>query len=254
MTFRKEDYMPIKSEADILDGIKRMTWYSPVDFGNGIVARTNHPPSFSIDPDTIHSGEGKWNYILRRNLPNLQGKRILDLGCNNGIMCIRSAREGAIDIVGIDNSKLWRGWIEQSQFVKESIEWRCKTSFPIKYIDSDMGDVPKLGLGHFDVVLILCSLYYLDDNRIDELLKHLQKNSDHLLIQCNTANIHTGDVRRRATVHYMVDALSRAGFGYIYTDEPFIYKNPVVVATNKKFKTKGRLSLDSSLAWLREKL
>jgi SAM-dependent methyltransferase len=246
--------MPINSEADIINGIKSMTWYSPVDFGNGIIAKTNHPPSFSIGPDTIHSGEGKWNYILRRNLPNLQGKRILDLGCNNGIMCIRSAREGATDIIGIDNSKLWKGWTEQSQFVKESIEWRCKTRFQIKYIDSDMGDVPKLGLGRFDVVLILCSLYYLDDSKIYDLLKHLQKNSEHVLIQCNTSSVHTGDVRRRATLRYMTNALKKAGFGYIYTDEPFFYKNPVVVASNKRFKVNSRPSLDSCLEWLRGKL
>jgi SAM-dependent methyltransferase len=246
--------MAIKSEADIIDGIKKMVWYSAVDFGNGVIARTNHPPSYSVGPDSIHTGEGKWSYIIKRNLPNLQGKRVLDLGCNNGIMCIRAAREGAADVVGMDNSSLWKGWLEQAQFVKEAIEWRCRTRYPIKYIDSDMSEVPKLGLGYFDVVLILCCLYYLPDDKIDALLGYLQKNSGHVLIQCNTSGVHFGQVEKRTSPGYMANALRKAGFKFIYTDEPFFYKNPVVVGSNTEFKADEPGFFDSFLAWFRGKL
>lgn len=246
--------MTVNCEEDIIAKVRSMTWYSAVDFGNGIIARTNQRSSYLIGPDSIYTGEGKWNYIIRRNLPNLQGKRVLDLGCNNGIMCIMAARAGATEVVGVDSCSTWKEWMEQAEFVKEALEWRCKTRYPISYIDSDMRELPRLGLGRFDVVMILCCLYYLSDDDIAKLLSYLQMNTRHVIIQCNISGVHPRATNRRATPAYMVSALEKAGFKYVYVDKPLFYPNPVVVATDRPFKKNMVFGFRSALLWLREKI
>ena len=72
--------MAINFDEDILEKIRSFKWYSAVDFGNGITANTNYPTSCCLSPNSINTGAGKWNYIIRRNLPDLQGKRLLDIG------------------------------------------------------------------------------------------------------------------------------------------------------------------------------
>ena len=210
--------MDISSEKDVLSRIKLFTWYSAVDFGNGIIANTNHLSSYCVGPDSIQTGEGKWHYIIRRNLPNLQGKRVLDLGCNNGIMCIMAARAGAIDIVGIDNDSKWKNWMKQAEFTKEALEWRCKAKYPITFINADITDLPKLNLGCFDVVLGLCCLYYLPGDNLLNLLQYLQRNTTHIVIQCNTSGVHSKEINQRATPRYMGDALKKSGFKLIFKD------------------------------------
>lgn len=246
--------MPINSEKDILDKINLFKWYSAVDFGNGIVAKTNYPLGYCVGPDSIQTGADKWDYIIKRNLPDLQGKKVLDLGCNNGIMCVMAARAGAVEIVGIDSNSLWKDWIEQAKFVKEALEWRCRTIYPITFIDANIIDLPKLNLGYFDVVLALCCLYYLSDTEIMEVLKYLQRNSGHIVVQCNTARVHSKEVNRRATPKYMGNALKKAGFKFIYFDIPFFYQNPIVVGSNKMFKERKEFSFNSIISWLRSKL
>jgi len=246
--------MAINSNEDILDKIRLFKWYSAVDFGNGIIAKTNYPSACCMSPDHIGIGAGKWNYIIRRNLPDLQGKRVLDIGCNNGIMCIMAARGGATDVVGVDNDATWKNWIEQARFIKEALEWRCKTKYPISFVNSDMAKLPKLGLGHFDVVMALCCLYYLPDNIIEEILTYLNMNAEHVVIQCNTSGVHSAEINKRAKPKYMLRALKKAGFEFIYSDTPFFYKNPVVVGSKKPFKKRKSLSLGSVRSFLREKL
>lgn len=49
------------------------------------------------------SAAGEW-YQLRRLMPSLKGKRVLDLGCGYGWHCKYAADEGAEEVLGIDQS------------------------------------------------------------------------------------------------------------------------------------------------------
>lgn len=225
-------------ENTLKERIREFTWYSPVDFGNGVIAARDFKTAGNIE--SIHFGSGKWKYIVERNLPDLQGKRVMDIGCNNGTSCIQMARMGAKEIFGIDSEKTWPNWMKQAQLVKEGLEWRCNTKYPITYIDSNMEKIPDLNLGRFDVVTALCCIYYLEDEKIHSLLRHFREHADFLLIQCNTRRQdQIPEVHRRAVPQYIENALKKAGFSYIDFDKPLFYERPVVVASRYPIKNKA---------------
>lgn len=238
-------------ERTITNRIKEFKWYMPVDFGNGIQAR----PQNSISP--FHHGLRKWDYIVKRNLPNLQGKRVMDLGCNAGLFCIEMARMGAREVVGIDYDSTWSNWKDQALFVKEALEWRCQTTYNINYIDSDISKVTALNLGRFDVVIALCSLYYLKDKQIIELLKYIYSSSEYVLIQCNTRNKdHSLEVQRKSHHAYIGRILKEVGFPFVYYDKPWLYHRPIVVGSKYKIdeKPENVLFTDGARHWIRRKI
>lgn len=49
-------------------------------------------------------GAGEW-HILRRMMPDFEGKRVLDLGCGFGWHCEYAIGQGATSVVGIDLSE-----------------------------------------------------------------------------------------------------------------------------------------------------
>ncbi|NLD36526.1 MAG: DUF1698 domain-containing protein [Desulfatiglans sp.] len=241
------------NEATIKFRIKEFTWYTPVDFGNGLIARGNY--LVNTDSDSMHFGSGKWKYIIERNLPDIQGKRVMDIGCNNGISCIQMARMGAREVIGIDSEETWAKWKEQALFVKEALEWRCHTNYPITYINSNMAHIPELALGHFDVVTALCCIYYLEDIEIASLLAYFKEHVDTIIIQCNTnRKDQTAEVHRRALPVYIEKALKNVGYKYISTDKPFLYERPVVVGSNFPIKKNGcQGKTDKIRNWIRKK-
>jgi SAM-dependent methyltransferase len=218
------------TESALRDGIARFKWYSPIDFGGGAVARGDFNGS---DLNSIDFGLGRWDFILRRNMPNLVGKRVLDIGCNSGIFSVEMARMGAAEVVGVDSSAAWPQWMEQASFVKAALEWRSKTRYPIRFVDADMATIPDLDLGRFDVAIALCCIYYLKDDPLQRLVDHLAANADTLILQGNTnRNDQTRDVLRRAHPDYLSRAVRRAGFPHVYVDRPLFYGRPCVVASH----------------------
>lgn len=83
------------SEEVILENINLYEkWFVNVNFGNGIMVRSTVWPDEPLN--SRQAGIGKFDFIVRRNLPDLQGKRILDIGCNVGIIAIQMARLGPL--------------------------------------------------------------------------------------------------------------------------------------------------------------
>jgi len=242
-------------DQSVLARASAMKWYAPVNLGNGIVMRPWNWPDAPLN--TPHMGGDRFEFILRRNLPNLQGKRILDLGCNAGLISIHLARCGAREVVGVDSHATWEGWYEQATFVKEVVEWRCAAHYNVRYVDADIRTLSALDLGRFDVVLALCSVYYLDDEEIERLIRHVATISDLFLIQGNTVR---GDhrnnpgVKRRAHPRFLKRALARNGFPFVSLDAPWLYGRPVVVGRKEPRPVEGRRYPRRMVAWLFRKL
>jgi SAM-dependent methyltransferase len=120
-------------------------WYQTIDI-NGIKTTT-----------LTSSDENVWGRI-RTFLPSsLEGKRILDLGCNAGLYSIKCAELGA-EVIGIEASPRH---YRQALFVKECFESLWNKPLKITYINSDICKVDFSKLGKFDYVLAIAVLYHI---------------------------------------------------------------------------------------------
>ena len=88
---------------------------------------------------------------LRSLLPDLDGKRILDLGCGTGERCMDYVRHGAAAVTGVDISE------------KMLAVAKTKNSDPnITYLEMPMEDIGSIG-GEFDVAISSLALHYVED-------------------------------------------------------------------------------------------
>jgi SAM-dependent methyltransferase len=82
---------------------------------------------------------------------DLKGKRVLDIGCRDGMFCFEAERKGAREVIGIDNDLS-----------------RAATEFLIPYFDShvkmfelNVYDLLPESFGKFDVIIFAGVLYHL---------------------------------------------------------------------------------------------
>lgn len=95
------------------------------------------------------SAAGEW-HAFRKLLPNLAGKRVLDLGCGYGWHCRYAAECGATEVVGVDVSK---------KMLKKA---RAATPFiNVTYVQSSIELYP-FEEGAFDVVLSSLAFHYIE--------------------------------------------------------------------------------------------
>jgi len=96
-----------------------------------------------------------WNNIKTLLPENLNGYRVLDLGCNAGMYCINSILMGAREAVGIDNSN---HYYKQALFLREHMARKHNMKMNVKYINGAIHENLK-GLGKFDIIFALSILY-----------------------------------------------------------------------------------------------
>ena len=166
------------TKKELTDFVKSRSWYQTIDFGDNIVSK-----------GCEWCGEPAWSNMVKF-LPNtLDGLRILDLGCNAGLFCIKSALMGAKEIVGID----WTGWRpkwdfeEQQVFVKKYFEQKHGKAFPITYISGKMEEILQTqDLGRFDYVFAIASIYYTATP--DETVKAISKIGKNVIVRLRDEN------------------------------------------------------------------
>lgn len=88
---------------------------------------------------------------IARLLPNLHGKRVLDLGCGCGGNCMDFVRRGAHCVVGVDISEKMLD-VARREASDSHIEYRCM----------DMTDLPRIG-EVFDLVYSSLAFHYIED-------------------------------------------------------------------------------------------
>ena len=118
----------------------------------------------------------------------MEGLRILDVGCNAGIFCVRASLEGAEEVVGIESDDWKKGerfW-EQAQFVKSHFEEMHGRKLNIKYIKGRMEDVLLTDLGWFDYVLAIAAIYY--SNTPNKTVKAISKLTDNVIVRIRDKN------------------------------------------------------------------
>ena len=84
----------------IIENIKKFkNWYHPVDFGDGIVVHCTDEKNMPQPAWDEYHGINKWEKMIKPYAPKIKGKRILDIGCNTGIIDIHLVKKGAKEVV-----------------------------------------------------------------------------------------------------------------------------------------------------------
>jgi len=90
-----------------------------------------------------------------------------------------------------------------------------------------------MNLPRFDMVTAFCSLYYLSEAEIRDLLRYIRTRTDMLVLQCNTDRlIDRGgqeETFRKASVEFAVEMLDQAGFSKRQIIAPPGYSRPLVI-------------------------
>jgi 2-polyprenyl-3-methyl-5-hydroxy-6-metoxy-1,4-benzoquinol methylase len=156
------------------------SWYQTIKFEDDVVSR-----------GCAWCGEPAWSNMIKLLPESLEGKRVLDLGHNAGLFCVRSALMGA-EAVGID----WEGWrpnwdfIEQADFVKQYFEQKHNKKFNIKYISGKMEEVLlEQDLGKFDYVYVMASIYYTKNPR--EIVNAISNIAENVIVRLRDGAVHT---------------------------------------------------------------
>lgn len=251
LTYRKKvpilDFKHSEFDGNDLDSwIRRgivgyQQWYQSVDFGNGLVADVTTPPDWRPHPE-LNPGSGldRWNFIVRRNLPDLRGMRVLDLGCNVGLYSIEMARMGAREVVAVDRDTTIRqrtgqlpkvNLVAQAEFVRKAFELREDTNFPVEFKAIDFKDLKAIkALGWFDLILALNVVYHELD-RAPQLVATLGQMTNDLVLQSSV--VHPEPIREWALPGKAVEMLTAAGFDFVSVDHPYTYSQPVIRGIRK---------------------
>lgn len=150
--------------------------YAPIDFGGGLtigqVASTD-------------SGTGRWEFFNRGVVaPLVSGKRVLDLGSNNGSLPLMMARAGACQVVGVESTPAIADFARLNARI---LEWRDIRRYDIQIISGDMRLFLTEPWGHFDVVTAFCSLYYLPLADMARIVRTAASMGAVLVLQANEA-------------------------------------------------------------------
>lgn len=113
---------------------------------------------------------------------SLEGKRVLDLGCNAGWWSLKAMEAGADYVLGIDGREMH---VEQSRFVFEALGIE-----DVRY-DFELANVLDMDFsvhGRFDVVLLLGLLYHIS-KPVDLMERIAPVNEDMLIVDTAIAPV-----------------------------------------------------------------
>lgn len=119
-------------------------WYQNVKFNDEVSVVSSHSKL---------SGEYAWKYIKQLLPESLEGKRILDLGSNAGLFCIRTAQMGAKEAIGVEREPKH---LRQCDFLKKYFNTQN-----VKFINGNLENLLSIGLGKFDIILAIAVLYWV---------------------------------------------------------------------------------------------
>jgi serine/threonine protein kinase len=196
-------YNSIKEKIKIRKNLKMEKWGEPCYFGFGLRIGKIWD---------LNAGYGQWNFFLRHNLPSLTGKRILLLGANNGYTAIQFLRNGAQEIVGVENRAIF---LKQGDFIKPIFEWVEKKDLNFKYIQTDTYELLNLNIGKFDLIFTSAEIFYQDREILGKLLKHFYEISDAVNVICDISR-----AQKEISLSDHLELLKNNGFPNIQMMKP----------------------------------
>lgn len=148
----------------LIEKLSHYTFYQSIDLGDGIST-----PGGTVGP--------KQRQVLRYlEQVDLRGKRVVDLGCANGLFALAAERQGAEEVLAVDHT--WRN-IESLQDI---IVPHLKSK--VKPIHENVMDFTADKYGEFDLVIFAGVLYHLRyPFQALRIIKDLVKEGGRLILE-----------------------------------------------------------------------
>lgn len=119
--------------------------------------------TFSGNDNGISNSDRK---LKKLGLPNdLQGKSVLDIGCNEGFFSFECEKRGAKTVVGIERKE---------SFFKMALERKKQFSSNVEFLKLDWNEIPTLNY-KFDIIIFLAAFHYAKGKQSSLLNDILEK-------------------------------------------------------------------------------
>lgn len=193
-------------------------WYAGIDFGAGLAVGD------FLGTDT---GTGRWAYLNGPVVsPLVHGKRVLDLGSNNGVMGLMMLRAGAREVLGVELSP---HYVRASRLVHEIFEWRDMTRYRFTVKEASMLAMLDEDWGRFDVITAFCSLYCVEEASMRQIVARSAQLAPVMMLQANMPKPGGRAHHPRASVEFLRRLLEEHGFPHTKTIAPAGYARPLIV-------------------------
>lgn len=156
--------------------LDKFEWYQTIDFGDGLKSN-----------GCAWCGDPVWKNILEFLPENLEGKTVLDLGCNAGIFSVRSALMGAKEVTGVESNDWKDDYLSQAELVKNVFQIKYKRVLPITYIKGRIEDVLERPHPVYDYCFAIACLYYTSDP--DRVMKRISQICTNLIMRLRDESI-----------------------------------------------------------------
>jgi tRNA (mo5U34)-methyltransferase len=128
--------------------LKRLEpWFHRIDLGDGLFTKTE-----SVMGEPVDHPFGPWQTIQKLLPPDLNGKTLLDVGCNAGFYAFEAKRRGAKHVLGVDG---------QRQHVRQGLFVRRALGLEVEFRRLNVYELSPRNVGQFDITLALGLLYHL---------------------------------------------------------------------------------------------
>jgi len=198
--------------------------YAPIDFGRGLA--TNGFWS-------INSGTGRWHIIKNVVTPLIQQKTILDLGSNNGILPIYMLRNGAKKVVGIELSE---SYFNTALLTKQIFEWNDIYHYDFELHKGNMLEILESDWGKFDLITAFCSLYYLNDDEMAQVIRQASKMAPVCVLEANisTRSDALEEKQRKSSLQFLHQLLKENGFPSVEVFKLNNYNRPLLIGRKQE--------------------
>ncbi|MCH9647231.1 MAG: methyltransferase domain-containing protein [Deltaproteobacteria bacterium] len=194
--------------------------YAPVDLGDGLATRG----FWSVD-----SGTGRWEYLNRRALEGqIEGKRILDLGSHNCVLPLLMLRAGARQVVAVEQSE---ENCQSARSLEALFHWRDMRSYSLDLKRRDMRAVLTEDWGSFDLVTAFCSLYYLEEEEMAQVVRRAAELAPMMVLQAknDTRAQATENKAQKSTLTFLKRLLQANGFPQVEEFAPDGFSRPMLL-------------------------